>query len=271
MPVAIILGGQNASGKSSLGSQFIDKYKLTGVGMAKVEGDALREYHPNYDKYVIENDKMMVAYTARDSALWTERLIKDLGISKRNMLIETTLRNPEVVARTAGQLALGGYVVYVKIFVVSYDKSLLGCYERYERMKAERGNGRFVHDHSLKAAYNQMPATVEKLKEQGHCACIHLYTRTGVLFEDNYKTANLSEIIIRERNRRYTREEIKELKAGWNYVAKQMYIRHAGKEEFAEVSMRMDDRIRELEKEQTQEETLQLLIDIKRDFLLGIK
>ena len=44
-PVAIILGGQNASGKSTLGKQFLKEYQNTG-GIAKVEGDALREYHP---------------------------------------------------------------------------------------------------------------------------------------------------------------------------------------------------------------------------------
>jgi hypothetical protein len=111
-----------------------------------------------------------------------------------------------------------------------------------------------------------MPVTVEKLKAQGHCSCIHFYTRTGVLFEGDYKTTDLSEIISRERNRRYTREEIKELKDGWNYVAKQMCLRHAGKEEFAEISKRMGDRIRELEKAQLQQETILLLTEIRRHF-----
>jgi hypothetical protein len=150
-PVAIIVGGQNASGKSTLGYQFLQSYETAGVGMVKIEGDALREYHPRFD--------------------------------------------------------------------------------------------RFVHDHSLKAAYNQMPVTVEKLKAQGHCSCIHLYTRTGVLFEGDYRTADLSGIIARERNRPYTHEEIEEFRAGWRSVAKQMHLRHAGKEEFAEIFRRMDDPI----------------------------
>jgi ABC-type cobalamin/Fe3+-siderophores transport system ATPase subunit len=85
-PVAIILGGQNASGKSTLGKQFLKEYQNAG-GIVKIEGDALREHHPLFSSFIQGDDKLMTAYTAKDSGRWTERLIRDIAISKRNMLI----------------------------------------------------------------------------------------------------------------------------------------------------------------------------------------
>ncbi|MDR3235386.1 MAG: zeta toxin family protein [Prevotellaceae bacterium] len=113
-PTAIILGGQNASGKSSLGDQFLKEYKQIGCGIVRIEGDALREYHPKFHEYNLANDKLMAAYTAKDSGEWIRRLIEDTGKSRRNMLIETTLRNPNIVGETARLLHEGGYDVQIK-------------------------------------------------------------------------------------------------------------------------------------------------------------
>jgi predicted ABC-type ATPase len=241
-PVAIILGGQNASGKSTLGEQFLPTYRHTGVGIVRIEGDALRDYHPNFELYNKENDKLMVAYTARDSGEWTRRLIEDAGRSYMNMLIETTMRSPEVVCETARRLHNAGYNVQVKIIVVSYDQSLIGCYERYETMKVARGAGRFVHEHALTASYTAMPETLLRLQREGLCSCIHLYTREKTLFQNDYHAADLAGIVKQERMREFRPDEAAFLQERWQIVVRQMSQRNANKEEFMEVLGRLENR-----------------------------
>ena len=266
-PVAIILGGQNASGKSTLGKQFLQEYQNNGMGIAKVEGDALREHHPLFSNFIQNDDKLMTAYTAKDSGRWTERLIRDLAASKRNMLIETTLRNPNVATETVKQLHhLAGYDVQVKAFVVHYDKSLSGCYKRYEKMKAEQGFGRFVHAHALDAAYAGMPKTLQALKEQNIASCIHLYTRNQSLFVGDYRTTDIVDIVNQERRREFTTEEIKFLRDQWKDVFTMMRSRSAGKEEFTEISDRISTRIQTMIAEKYPKTNINTMANIHAEF-----
>ena len=261
-PVAIILGGQNASGKSALGEQFTLRYEYQGCGIVRIEGDALRDYHPKFNEYNNLDDKLMVAYTAKDSGIWTSRLIVDASRSRMNMLIETTMRNPDVVCETVRRLFESGYDVQAKVLVVNYDKSLVGCYKRYEDLKSSRGAGRFVHDHSLIAAYMGMPKTLQQLQKEQHCSCIHLYTRTGVLFEGDYHTVNLLDIVQQERRREFTIDEINFLNKRWKIVCDKMIERRADKEEFAEMTRRIKNRIQSMIAEKYPQTNIDTLMNI---------
>ena len=260
-PIAIVLGGQNASGKSTLGKKFLIDYGKNG-GIASVDGDTLRDFHPKFKEYNQGNDKYMAAFTARDSGRWTERLIDDLSRSKCNMIVETTMRNKDVVTNTVEKISNRGYDVLAKIFVVSYDKSMLGTYARYEKVKAERNEGRFVFEHSLNAAYNGMPETLQALKEQGKCSCINLYTREGPLFEGDYRTIDIVDIVKKERCREYTPEEIKFLQDGWEKVSEKMFVRGAKKEEYEEIAGRMANRLDAMINEGVAKKNIQTMNDI---------
>jgi UDP-N-acetylglucosamine kinase len=265
-PIVIILGGQNASGKSTLGKQFLEEYRKNGMGIARVEGDALREYHPLFHNFLRNNDKMMPAYTAKDSGRWTARLIEDLARNRCNMLIETTMRSPDVACETARRLHEDGrYDVQVKAFVVCYDKSLAGCFKRYEEMKVDGIYGRFVHKHALDAAYRGMPKTLQALKEQNLASCIHLYTREQPLFVGDYRAADIVSIVNQERRREFTEEETKFLHDQWKDVFSMMHCRHAGKEEFAEISDRMSDRIQTMIAEKYPRTNIDTIIDVRHE------
>jgi UDP-N-acetylglucosamine kinase len=265
-PIAIILGGQNGSGKSTLGKQFLEKYQKNGMGIAKVESDALREYHPFFHNFIQDNDKMMPAYTAKDSGRWTARLVEDLARNRCNMLIETTMRSPDVVCETVRRLhEVGKYDVQVKAFVVCYDKSLAGCFKRYEEIKVNRKYGRFVHKHALDAAYAGMPKTLQALKEQNLASYIHLYTREQPLFVGDYRTADIVGIVNRERCREFTDEEVKSLQKQWDGVFTMMRSRGAGKEEFSEISERLSARIQSMITEKYPQTNVNTIINIHHE------
>jgi UDP-N-acetylglucosamine kinase len=264
-PVAIILGGQNASGKSTLGKQFLKEYQNAG-GITKIEGDALREHHPLFSNFIQDNDKLMTAYTAKDSGRWTARLIEDLARNRCNMLIETTMRSPNIACETARRLHEdGGYDVQVKALVVHYDKSLAGCFKRYEEMKAIIGYGRFVHEHALDAAYAGMSKTLQVLKDQNIVSCIHLYTREQPLFVGDYRTADIVGIVNQERCREFTNEEIKFLHKQWDDIFTMMRSRGAGKEEFSEISERLSVRIQSMITEKYPQTNVNTIINIHHE------
>jgi hypothetical protein len=219
-----------------------------------------------FPNFIQDDDKLMTAYTAKDSGRWTERLIRDLAASKRNMLIETTLRNPSVATETVKQLHhLAGYNVQVKAFVVHYDKSFVGCFKRYEEMKVYRGFGRFVHKHALDAAYAGMPKTLQALKEQNLVSHIHLYTREQPLFIGNYKTTDIVNIVNRERRREFTTEEVKTLHTQWEDVFAMMCSRGAGIEEFLEINERMSARIQTMIAEKYPQTNINTIVDIHHE------
>jgi UDP-N-acetylglucosamine kinase len=263
-PVAIILGGQNASGKSTLGKQFLKEYQNAG-GIAKVESDALREYHPLFLNFIRDNEKMMPAYTAKDCGRWTRRLIEDLGRNRCNMLIETTMRSLAVVCETVQRLHEGGYNVQINAFIVCYDKSLAGCFKRYEDMKVD-GFGRFVHDHSLNVAYQGMPETLQALKDQNLATHIHLYTREQPLFVGDYRTTDIVKLVNQERRREFTPDEIKFLSTQWKETSTMMLARGAGKDEYLEVAIRMKNRIHAMISEKYPQKNISTAVNIYHEF-----
>ena len=204
----------------------------------------------------------MVAYTAKDSGIWTEMLIEDTSRNKCNLIIETTLRNKNVATKTVEKLFNRGYDIHAKIFVVSFDKSLLGSYARYEVLKAERGTGRFVFDHALVNTYNGMLETVQAVKNQEKCTSIHLYTREGIFFDGDYRQTDIVSIIKKERYREYTQSEIKFLQQGWKKVNQRMKARCAEKDEYIEIATRMTGRIKMMKEEGVAEKNINVMNEI---------
>ena len=264
-PTAILLGGQIASGKSTLSQKTHSEFDLKGK-IAAVDGDALRDFHPLFKKYNSENDKLTAAYTSIDSNRWTEKLVNDLARDRCNMVVETTLKNKKVVTNFAEKLNDIGYDIQAKILIVSYEKSLLGAYARYEYGKTERGAGRFVPDHVLNASYTALPEALQALKEQNICSCVHLYTREGVLFEGDYRSTDIVALVKQERCREFTQNEIKFLTDGWKEVGDQMIARGASSDEFAEIIDRMGNRIKMMKIEGVDSNNIDTMTNIQRDF-----
>lgn len=107
-PIAFILGGQPASGKSGLAKailrQFPDKDFLF------VNGDIYREFHPKANE-LIKYPERYSTETQIFSNFFTEALIQEAIIHKYNIIVEGTMRNPEVPLRTALAFRENGFNV----------------------------------------------------------------------------------------------------------------------------------------------------------------
>ena len=110
----IFLGGQPGAGKSYFYAQDdgLDHYIV-------IDGDRYRKYHPNY-KEICENDlENMAERTQSFVNKCVERLIDDLSRDGYNLIIEGTLRDPDVPINTCNFLKSRGYST--ELYVVAVD------------------------------------------------------------------------------------------------------------------------------------------------------
>jgi len=97
-PVAIILGGQPASGKSYL-TKVAENEHENEIFLI-INGDDYRAYHPEHDALV----KDVAHYSEKTqifSSVFTEKLIEEAVKNRFSVIIEGTMRNPETPLKTA--------------------------------------------------------------------------------------------------------------------------------------------------------------------------
>jgi len=175
-PVAVILGGQPGAGKSASVDNAMIELQSKG-GAVKIEGDALRDYHPAYSDLMVEDDNTAAFYTDRDSGRWVEKAIAYAKEQRVNLVIEGTMRNPDVVASTMKSLREAGYEIDARALAVNWQLSEQGIIQRYEHQKADRGVGRMTTPEAHKAAYDGMLNTLERIEREKLADRVTIYRR----------------------------------------------------------------------------------------------
>lgn len=99
-PKVELLGGQPAAGKSGLLRQKELELAQQG-GSVTINGDEFRRFHPRNDEIKRQHGKDSAFYTDKDSARWIEQLIQETQKRKVNVILEGTMRRPEVTVKTA--------------------------------------------------------------------------------------------------------------------------------------------------------------------------
>lgn len=100
----IFLGGQPGAGKSYFYTQdgSLCNYVF-------VNGDAYRTYHPHFQEIVEQDLASMPELTQRFSNRCVEELIRELSDEGYNLIIEGTLRDPDITTGTCLELKAKGY------------------------------------------------------------------------------------------------------------------------------------------------------------------
>ena len=128
-PIAFILGGQPASGKSGLARailrQFPDKDFLF------VNGDIYREFHPKA-KELIKYPDSYSAETQLFSNFFTEALIQEAITHRYNIIVEGTMRNADIPLRTALAFKEKGFRIEAFAIAAPALFTELGFYLRYQ-------------------------------------------------------------------------------------------------------------------------------------------
>jgi hypothetical protein len=231
-PRVVITGGQPGSGKSKLIEQ--SKKDFPDRNVVVINGDDLREYHPQTEEIFKQDDKRFAECTDPDSRDWTKRLFEKAIETKRNIIFESTMREAGPISKTMQRLRDEGYHVTAKVVATHERMSTTGIFRRYEEQKHEKGYGRWSQLSSHDAGYDGMPKTVEHIESKKLVDRLDVYARSGELLSRNElkngqweKTANAVKAIKAERERQPTNKEIDALRSDWQRIYELMEERKA--------------------------------------------
>ena len=159
-----MVGGQPGAGKTAATVQAVRDLMRQGGGVACINGDELRPFHPQYAALVAADRSTAADKTGADVGLWVERAIRDAAGGRFHAVIETTMRQPEVVRRSAEQFTAQGFGFEMRVVVVDPEASQLGIYERFATgLASPSGLPRFTLPSYHADALAQMPKTLAEV------------------------------------------------------------------------------------------------------------
>ena len=227
-PVAVIFGGQPGAGKSAAVDSAIRELGPRG-GAVQIIGDDLRAYHPHYARLMERDDKTAAFYTDRDTGQWVEKAIAEAKAQRVNLVIEGTMRDGNKVAATMESLRAAGYEIDARALAVNPRLSEQGILQRYENQKADRGTGRMTTPEAHQAAYDGMPATLERIERDKLADRVTIYRRGAEAIYSNElqggqwaREPQARAVVESERTRTMTLQERRDYAQGFDRLAEQL-------------------------------------------------
>jgi len=175
-PVAVILGGQPGAGKTRLLNTAARELQMRGP-LAVINGDDLRSFHPACPALQRDDPLNAAHLTDHDSGRWVEKLIAAARDRRVNLVIESTMRRPEVFICTGGQLLAAGYQVEAWAMAVPERLSWQGVHQRYEAMLAAGSAARFTVREAHDAGAAGMLDTLGRIEQDGLAGRVMVGTR----------------------------------------------------------------------------------------------
>lgn len=165
----IFLGGQPGAGKSHFYSKSDDLN-----GYIVIDGDQYRKYHPRYDdisKYDMENYANRTQQFVNECI---ECLIEDLSDQGYNLIIEGTLRDPNVPINTCKTLVGKGYTADMYVIAVDARISWQSTISRANILLDMGCAPRLVPIDKYNFIVNNLPDNLQKIDDSGYFHSIHV-------------------------------------------------------------------------------------------------
>ena len=242
-PKVFLLGGQPGAGKSGLENAINIENKYISIS-----GDDYREYHPKFEELNIKYGKESSKYTQQWAGEITERLIKELGNEKYNLIIEGTLRTAELPLKEAHRFKKIGYEVELNIVVVKPEKSYLGTLLRYAQMMTKGKTPRMTPKEHHDLVVNNIGNNLETIYNSKVFDNIKLFDRENNLLY-NFKESpgiNPKDIIDKEFERKWEKEELNEYKKDCENLLEMLEKREAALDEVGPIKITMNKIIRNI-------------------------
>jgi predicted ABC-type ATPase len=263
-PHFVILGGQPGSGKSGLQKEAYAELHQRGSTII-VEGDAYRKHHPQFNEFAASNDPLEMPHkTAQAAGAWVKMLM-EFGVENRlNIVLESTMRQPEVVKNTVRSLSAHGYHTEAHVIAVKRELSEAGVYSRYEDLINQIGVTRYSPTEAHDAAYRGFPQSLDALQKDGIIEKIKIYNREGPVAtilangemirpgEDRQLVLPLgigpsaSEVINAERYAPFSSAQLVDLHLIWSSISKSKETRNAPASELEKMAAKKASAYRRL-------------------------
>lgn len=182
---AYVLGGQPGAEKSNyfLNNPEVQDYII-------LNGDDYRKFHPRYDVIARDNMQNMPGQTQSFCNKVIESLIDELSQSGYNMIIEGTLRNPDIPVRTCVELKCRKYHVNLVIVACDAEMAWKATLERAAKMAEHKEYPRFVPIDLYNNIVSDIVDNLEEICKRNCFDSISVIDRDGVSLYPNEK--NLS-------------------------------------------------------------------------------
>lgn len=242
-PTVVFLGGQPGAGKSSSLKQAEHELLQQGPTIV-IEGDSYRPYHPQYAMLQVTEPLASAFYTGDDAGKWTSKAIAEAKERGLSVVLETTFRQPEVVAKTMAEFRDAGYEVDARALAVSERQSWQNVHTRFENMIAAGQQARFTLREAHDAAATGMVVTLGEIERQNLADRVSIYKFGGDKIYENKlvngaweRAPEAANVVVQERQRPLTVEESARFHQGWQEVIEAMEHRRARPAELEKVKM----------------------------------
>lgn len=177
-PTSFFIVGQPGAGKSGLSSYTERSFnEKEGEGVIKIDPDLVAMYHQNYERIIEEIPEQSYAELQKfvNPAL---RDIRPMAVERKvNVLSEGTFSDTEEYIKILQEQVDAGYNVEINIIAVHRLESLLSAMERQQEKIEYNLPPRTVTIEHHDRAYNQVFATLRKIKEKSLAKKISVYRR----------------------------------------------------------------------------------------------
>lgn len=235
-PRAVILAGQPGAGKTALKNLVLREFARDD-GAVVVDTDDLRFRHPRYADLSAENDLTAASRTQPDAGKWADELTEAAIAEKRNLIIDSTLKNTSKADDLCRRLREASYEIDVRAMATAPEDSRLAIERRYFRAKEANGMGRWVPGDVHDAAYHGQTISMVWLESRGLVDQMSVYRR-GSPPERIYRNEDVrlgpgtgaADALQSERERPRTAAELqerRELEQDLEERRQRMNVRHA--------------------------------------------
>ncbi|MGO5335633.1 zeta toxin family protein [Bilifractor sp. LCP19S3_H10] len=190
----IILGGQPGAGKSSFYQSRDDL-----VSYAAINGDEYRRFHPMIQGILKSDPEHYAERTQKFSNQMVETLISDLSNDGYNLIIEGTLRNPQVPIRTCQELKVKGYSAELVVVACNAELAWKSTLARAEMQKEHGQIPRLVPIDIYNNTVHQIPDSLDTIEKTGCFDHITVQTRDlAILFSSDRESDDHASAALRK-------------------------------------------------------------------------
>ena len=158
-PCTVFVGGQPGAGKTRA-THLVRVSGLHDGPLLPVNGDDLRQYHPDYDRLCDEEPLNMPERTAKASAAWIRMTMEYADENGIPAIVEGTWRNAATVLDEAANAKRAGRSTHAVVLAVPPVLSRLAMLERYYRDRSAGLPSRWTPASAHDNAVANLPATV---------------------------------------------------------------------------------------------------------------
>ena len=217
-PRIILVGGQPGAGKTKAAGQALEGLRSEGYGAALINGDDLRPFHPKYAELIKQDKATAAEKTGLDVGLWVERAIREAAEKKYNVVVETTLRQPEKVRQTLAAFKQHGFAVELRVLVVDKAYSNLGIYQRFAHaLSIKNAVPRFTPQRFHESTLQQMPLSIEVAASVTD-KITYLNRENTVLYDTQQSTQKPVDALLTLRKQNLSPKQLAEIAYEWKQL-----------------------------------------------------